>query len=356
LIEKPAASAPWLSADELEQLARRRLPADVYDYVAGGAGEELTLAANRQAFERLRLRPRVLTGVSRASTETSLLGMKWAAPIFISPMGTPAHDLVHPHGVAGTAAAADDNRVGYMLSASSAASLDIPGENLVCQVYVIDREGTAELVSEAARRGYRAVCLTVDVPVPGLRRRNLRHGRGLPAGQADAARDGFANPEFYARPVTWDDVEWLRSLSPLPLLVKGVMTAEDARLALDHGAQGVVVSNHGGRQLDHALATIDVLPEVVEEVAGRAAVLVDGGVRTSTDLVVALALGADAVGLGKAVMWALAANGRDGVSGFIRFLIDDLARTMTLIGAGAVTDLGPAFVDRRYSPLPQTRR
>ncbi len=336
----------WLSAAELEASARRKLEPATYDYVAGGAGEELTLAANRQGFERLRLRPRVLVDVSSVSPATSLLGMELTAPIFVSPMGTPSHRLVHPESVEGTAGGAADAGVGYMLSASTAETLDVPGEDRICQINILGRAATADLVARASSAGYRAICATVDVPVAALRRRNLRHGIG-PGREAEAGSRGFADPTFSA-PATWDDIEWLRSITALPVLVKGIMTAEDARIAMDVGVTGVVVSNHGGRQIDHALGTIDVLPEVVEAVAGRGPVLLDGGVRTSTDVVIALALGAAAIGMGRPVMWALAVGGRRGVADFLRMIVSDLVRTMCLIGVRSVDELTPAFVDHRW--------
>jgi (S)-3,5-dihydroxyphenylglycine transaminase len=343
----------WLSADELEELAKLRLEPASYDYIAGGAGEELTLAANRSGFDRLRLRPRILTGVGPVSTQANFLGTTLAAPLYVAPMGGPAHALVHPDGVAGTARGAADAGVAYMLSASSSPTLSIPGEARICQVYLVDRDATVRLLVEAKGLGYRAVCLTVDVPVSALRRRNLRHGKGVPAGTVDPVRGGFSNPEFYARPTSWKDIDWLRSITDLPILVKGVMTAEDAHIAAELGVDGVVVSNHGGRQIDHALGTIEVLPEVVEAIGGRAAVLIDGGVRTATDVAIALALGADIVGIGKAVMWAYAAAGAPGVANFLRSIIADLARTMALLGVASVADLSPSFVDMRHSRAPQ---
>jgi 4-hydroxymandelate oxidase len=337
----------WSSANDLEALARERLGPAVYDYVAGGAGEELTLAANRASFERIRLRSRVLVDVTRVNTRAEILGMSLAAPLFVAPMGTPSHRLVHPDAVSGTAGGAADAGVGYMLSGSSAETLDIPGENKICQINILERDATADLVARAASAGYRAVCVTVDVPVAALRRRNLRHGIE-PGREAEAGSAGFASPAFSA-PTTWQDIDWLRSVTPLPLLIKGITTPEDARLALEHGAAGIVVSNHGGRQLDHALGTIEVLPEVVEAVAGRGVVVLDGGVRTSTDVAIALALGADAVGMGKAVMWALGAGGRPAVANFLRSIVADLARTLALMGVTSVAALDRTHVDLRHS-------
>jgi isopentenyl diphosphate isomerase/L-lactate dehydrogenase-like FMN-dependent dehydrogenase len=339
----------WLSADELEELARRRLEPATYDYIAGGSGDERTLAANRRGFELLALRPRILTGVQNVSTQATLFGMSLAAPMFVSPMGGPVHTLVHPDGVLGTARGAAQAGIAYMVSGSSAPTLDLPGEARICQVYLIDRDATTRLLGEAEQLGYRAICVTADVPVSALRRRNLRHDKGVPAGPVQPIRDGFANPEFYARSTTWKEVEWMRSITKLPLIVKGVMTGEDAHIAVELGIDGVVVSNHGGRQLDHALGTIEVLPEVVDVVAGKAAVLIDGGVRTSTDIAIALALGAHAVGMGKAVMWAYAAAGAPGVANFLKSIITDLTRTMALLGVATVSNLGPAFVDDRHA-------
>jgi 4-hydroxymandelate oxidase len=289
----------------------------------------------------------VLVDVTTVSTRTKLLGMDLTAPVFVSPMGTPSHRLVHPDSVNGTASGAADAGVAYMLSGSSAETLDIPGANRICQINILERDSTADLVARAGAAGYHAICVTVDVPVAALRRRNLRHGIE-PGREAEAGSAGFANPAFSA-PTMWKDIEWLRSVTPLPVLIKGIMTGEDARLAIESGVAGVVVSNHGGRQLDHALGTIDVLPEVVEAVGKRGMVLIDGGVRTSTDIAIALALGADAVGMGKAVMWALGAGGRSAVANFLRSTVADLTRTLALMGVTSVDALEPVHVDTRFA-------
>lgn len=349
----PAEARPpprWLSAEELEDEARRLLPASVYDYVAGGAGEEQSLRENRLAFERLRLRPRVLTGTAGSTAKVTLWGRQFAAPLFVAPMGGPSHELVRPGGVDQAAAGAADADVGYMVSASSVPTLELPGQGLVCQVYLNDRDATLRLLKRAEALGYLAACLTVDVPTTALRRRNLRHNVAVPDPGGRATNGGFANPSAYARAVTWDDVAWLVSVTSLPLLVKGLMTAEDARLAAEAGAAGVVVSNHGGRQLDATMGTVDALPEVVRAVGGEVSILLDGGVRSSTDIAIALALGADAVGIGKAVMWALAAGGREGVANYLRFLTEDLERSLTLLGVADIGGLTAAHVDRRLAP------
>jgi (S)-3,5-dihydroxyphenylglycine transaminase len=350
-----SALQPWLSAGELEELARLRLTPAVYDYIAGGAGEERSLAENRAAFERLRLRPRVLAGLRSVATKVNLFGRELAAPVFIAPMGGPSHHLVHPQGVAEMAAGAAASGLGYMVSASSVPTLELSGDALVCQVYLNDREQTARLVADAERLGYAAVCLTVDVPVAALRRRNLRHGTGVPDPKGAKEKAGFSNPAVYAAATDWRDVEWLRTITNLPVLVKGIMTGEDARLAVDAGVAGVVVSNHGGRQLDATLGTVDALPEVVDAVAGRGLVMLDGGVRSATDVVCALALGADAVAIGKAAMWALAAGGRDAVTAYLQSIVSDLARSLMLLGAPSVDALGPEHVDTRFS-FPGRRR
>jgi len=340
---------PWLSADELEELARLRLTPAAYDYIAGGAGEERSLAENRAGFERLRLRPRVLAGLESTTTRATIFGRELDAPIFVAPMGGPSHHLVHPQGVAEMAAGAAEARLGYMVSASSVPTLDLPGGALVCQVYLNNREQAVGLIQESETRGYAAICLTVDVPVAALRRRNLRHGTGVPDPKGPSEQRGFANPAVYAAPTSWRDVEWLCSITKLPVMVKGIMTAEDARLAVEAGVAGVVVSNHGGRQLDATLATIDALPEVAEAVAGRARVLLDGGVRSATDVACAIALGANGVGIGKAAMWALAAGGRPAVTTYLQSIASDLARIQMMLGVARVDSLGPEHIDRRFA-------
>ncbi len=343
-----------VNLDDVEAAARERLPAAAADYIAGGAEDEVTLRANRQAFEALVLRPRVLVDVSTRSLETAVLGQAMPMPVLIAPTGF--QRLAHPDGELATARAAGAEGVCLVLSTFSTASLEevaAAGGPRWFQLYVHrDRGLTADLVRRAEAAGYSALVLTVDLPVLGRRERDLRNGFSLPTdlrlgnfalatsaalhgveqGSALAAfHEGLRDPAF-----TWEDVDWLRSVSRLPLILKGVLRADDARRGVDHGAAGIIVSNHGGRQLDGAASGIGALPEVVEAVGGEVEVLVDGGVRRGVDVVRALAVGARAVLIGRPVLWGLAWDGEAGVRRVLRMLRDELDTAMALVGAPTV--------------------
>ncbi len=337
----PAEAAPGtlpVNLEEYEPLARAVLPPHVYDFVAGGAEDERTVARNRAAFARLLLRPRVLAGIRQPSLATTVLGQTVALPVLLAPTGE--HCLVHPEGETATARAA--GAAGTVLIVSTASSLPLeavaaasalPG--LWFQLYALeDRDATAALVRRAAAAGYRALVLTVDTPVLGRREREIRSGyavrRALHRGNFP---DGRVPPHAT---LTWEDLDWLRSLSPLPLVVKGVMRGDDAARAVAHGAAGVIVSNHGGRQLDGVPATLEVLEEVVQAVADRAEVYLDGGVRRGTDVLKALALGARAVCIGRPYLWGLAVAGQAGVERVLALLREELAVAMHLAGCADV--------------------
>jgi 4-hydroxymandelate oxidase len=317
--------------DALEAAARSRLERGVYDYIAGGADAERTVADNLAAWSRLRLRPRVLRDVGEVSTATTLLGSEVPTPLMVAPMAY--HRMVHPDGEAASAA------VRWF------------------QVYVVrDRGWTAELVARAAAAGYRALVLTVDVPLLGRRLRDLRNDFRLPTGLKPANAPPVAEPDRrraadvlaqvgqFDPGLTPDNVGWLAERSGLPVVVKGVLRGDDAVACLDAGAAGVVVSNHGGRQLDTAVATADALPEVVAAVGDRVEVYVDGGVRRGTDVVKALALGARAVLVGRPVLWGLAAGGAAGAERLLSGLAADLRLAMVLCGAVDVGRLTPDLV------------
>lgn len=348
--------SPAMDLVELEQRARTLLAPTAYDYIAGGADDERTLADNAAAWGRVRLRPRVLRDVALVDSSTTVLGTPVSLPVLVAPMAY--HRLVHDEGeeatAAGTAAA------GTVLVASTLATTSLedvaaaaPGSPQWFQLYVHrDRGFTAELVARAGQAGYRALVLTVDLPVLGYRPRDERNRFTLPEGMVMAnvgrsteATDGSAIALYAAGELdpslTPADVEWLRGLTTLPVLVKGVLRADDARTCVDEGAAGIVVSNHGGRQLDSAVAGADALPEVVHAVAGRAEVLVDGGVRRGTDVVKALAMGARAVLLGRPVLWALATGGADGVTALLGGMREEVVRAMALCGCPTVADVGP---------------
>jgi len=342
----------------LEAQARATLPEPVYDLFAGGAGDEVTMADNLAAWQRLWLRPSQLTGAVPAETAVELLGARLNAPLLLAPVA--ALRLLHREGEAGAARAAESAGIGYCLSTRATTDLaDVaraaPGVVRWFQLYVQrDRGRVTDVLQRAKAHRYRHVVLTVDLPVGGRRERELRHGPiPLPAGVRLAshlgvdAPGGVKPPAGGWAPLTWADVGWVREASGLDVVVKGVLTAEDARLALDHGAAAIVVSNHGGRQIDGCVPTAVALPEVVEAVAGRAPVLVDGGIRSGADVVRALALGAQAVLVGRPWLWGLATDGRDGVRQVLDALVDDLRRTLSLIGARTPQQVGRHHVKLR---------
>ncbi|MBD0421123.1 aminotransferase class I/II-fold pyridoxal phosphate-dependent enzyme [Streptomyces sp. TRM S81-3] len=353
---------PALTVADFAERARSRMEPAVWDFVEGGAGEERTLAANLRAFDRVRLRPRVLTGAGVPSLATTVLGRRWAAPLAVAPMAY--HTLMHPEGETATARAAGDLGVPLVVSTFAgrpfeeiAAAAQAP---LWLQVYCFrDRETTRRLVERAERAGFEALVLTVDAPRLGRRLRDERNGFRLPRGitPANLPVGDYSSPAEHGRRgldpgMDWSVPAWLRSVSRLPVLVKGVLTAEDAVRARAAGADGIVVSNHGGRQLDGAPATLDVLAEIAAAVGGHTPLLLDGGVRRGSDVLAALALGADAVLVGRPVLHGLAAGGRDGVAGVLRLFTDGLADAMALTGTATVADAGPALL--RTPPVPPT--
>jgi 4-hydroxymandelate oxidase len=343
----------------LEQAARARLEPAVYDYLAGGADAELTLADNLAAWARLRLRPRVLRDVRRVDTATSVLGTRLPTPILVAP--TAYHGLLHPDGELATAAGAAAAGSLLVLSTQSNRSLEevarhAPGAPRWFQVYVhVDHGFTEELVGRAAAAGYSALVLTADLPVYGNRQRDVRNRLQFPPdmvlGNAverfPAGGDVFAHASRFDAGLEPAAIAWLRDRSGLPVLVKGVLRGDDAEAFVAAGAAGIVVSNHGGRQLDTALAAADALPEVAAAVDGRALVLVDGGVRRGTDVVKALCLGAGGVLVGRPVLWGLATGGADGVRAVLLGLQEELQRAMALCGAVGLAELTPDLLAGR---------
>ncbi len=341
---------------KLESQARELLPEPYFDYYAGGAGEEQTIADNAAAWRSLWIRPRVMVDVGAVDTSCTLLGDRLTAPIAVAPMA--AQCLLHADGEVAAARAAADAGALYCLSSRSTTDLAEVAAQATCplwfQLYVSgDRERSAQVIARAAEHGYRAVLLTIDMPVPGRRERELRHGDyPFPEGVALTSHLGYDLVDE-TKPVggwdaslTWADIAWVREAGGLPVLVKGVLTAEDAVAAVAAGADGIVVSNHGGRQLDGCVPTAAALPEVVAAVAGRVPVLVDGGIRDGGDVLRALALGADAVLLGRPVGWGLATGGRDGARAVLEAFGADLRRVMALTGCPALADIGRERVRR----------
>ena len=330
----------FLTVDDFEPVAREVLAPDVYDFYAGGAGDEWTLAENRRAFDDWVIRPRVLTGAYPPDPSTELLGTRIDFPVLVAPWAY--QKMAHPDGEPATARAAERAGTIMVVSSTTVDFLeDVAAASAFAkwwQLYLFtDREATEDMIQRVHEAGYSALCLTVDLPVSGLRHRDSRSGFPMPIGLPGS--DLVFEPNL-----SWADLAWIRERSSLPLLLKGILTAEDARLAVEHGVDGIVVSNHGGRQLDGVAATITVLPEVVDAVQGRVPIIVDGGVRRGTDVLKALALGASAVGVGRPACWGLAADGEQGVLAVLNILRDEFENAMTLAGVGSVAEIGPSLV------------
>lgn len=345
---------------DLREAAEKRLPPEVWAYVEGGAGEEFTLGDNRAAFQRWRLRPRTLRGIGTVDLRTTLLGTPVASPVFISP--TAYHGLIHPSAEVGTARAAGTSGVLAMFSTLSSRSLEeisqaTPSGPKWFQLYLQSEfRVTRNLVERAERAGYGALVVTVDAPVLGSRDRQTRDGVAIrstvPIGNGPEVLPPARGPEFreglYEFPadatLAWEVLTQLRDVSKLPLVVKGILTAQDARRAVESGARAVVVSNHGGRQLDRVMTGLDALPEVVAAVGDRAEVYVDGGVRRGSDVLTALALGARGIGIGRPVLWALAVGGDAGVTRLFTLLNGELAVSMMLAGRRSLDEVDSSLL------------
>ncbi|WFE35920.1 alpha-hydroxy acid oxidase [Micromonospora sp. WMMD975] len=347
----PAGGPVPTCLDDFAALARAVLPADVWDYVDGGSGTETALAANRAALDRVAVLPRMLAGVDEPSTEAPLPGGRYALPVAVAPMAY--QRLLHPDGEPALAAAAGAAGVPYAASTLSSTPIEeiaAAGATVWFQLYWLrDRALVSDLLDRALAAGCAAVVVTVDVPVLGRRLRDARNGfalpphvtaANLPGGRDDLAHQGTPGVSavakhtgaVFAPALSWADLAWLRERTPVPLLVKGILDARDAVRAADVGVDAVVVSNHGGRQLDAAPASASVLPDVVEAVGERCAVLLDSGVRGGVDVLRALALGASGVLVGRPLLWALAAGGRAGAEAALALLAAELRDALILSG------------------------
>jgi L-lactate dehydrogenase (cytochrome) len=375
-----------INIDDLRRLAMRRLPRAVFDFADGGAEDEQTLRANRADFAKLTLRPKILVDVSKRDQSTTILGTPVSSPLILAPTGLAG--MLWAKGEMAAARAAARHDVIFTLSTLGACSVEDVAEAsngpLWFQLYVMkDREVTRALVERAQRAGYRALCLTVDLPVLGQRERDLRNGATIPPkitvrNVVDVLRRPgwlrrvWLGPEITFRnfvgssaaltsdagtlwqyvnslndaSVTWDDLAWFRSLWPGPIALKGVVTAEDARRAVSEGIEAIIVSNHGGRQLDSLPSAIEALPEIVDAVGDRAEVILDGGVRRGTDVVKALALGARACMIGRPMLYGLGAAGQAGVERSIEILKAELDRALALLGRPTLADLDRTAVRR----------
>jgi isopentenyl diphosphate isomerase/L-lactate dehydrogenase-like FMN-dependent dehydrogenase len=342
-----------LNVADYEALARERLAPGPYGYYAGGAGDEVTLRENLEAFRRWKLRPRMLVDVETCTTATTVLGQEISMPLLVAPVAF--QRVAHPDGepaMARAASAAGTIMCVSTLATSTPAEVAATGARLWFQLYVFRDEGvTRALIAQARDHGYGALVLTIDAPVRGNRERDLRSGFAIPddVTVASIGRGGMTPMQVFdmiSPSLTWRDLERIAAEAELPLLVKGVLTHEDATLACEHGAAAIVVSNHGGRQLDGVAATVDALPEVVEAVDGRVEVLVDGGIRRGTDVVKALALGARAVLAGRAPLWGLAADGEAGARHVLELLRAEILGALQLAGVTSPAGVGRDHVAR----------
>jgi isopentenyl diphosphate isomerase/L-lactate dehydrogenase-like FMN-dependent dehydrogenase len=353
-----------LNVRDYERIFEETLDAGAFGYFSGGADDEITLRDNVAAFRRWRLRPRMLVDVSAASVETTVLGIPVTMPLLVSP--TAFQRMAHPDGEPATArAAAAAGTVMTLSTIATAAPAEVaaaaPGAPRWFQLYWFKDEAvTRSLVDQAVESDFKAIVLTIDAPgTLGRRERDLRTGftveEPIPAFAAATGRPSGATPaevfSLIESCLAWRDLEKLRGMSDLPLLVKGVLTREDARLAADAGVDGIVVSNHGGRQLDTVLAGIDALPEVVDEVGGEVEVFVDGGVRRGSDVVKALALGARAAMIGRPALWGLAAGGEQGVRDVLEMFRREIALAMTLAGCSGCASVTRDHVQDGPAPI-----
>jgi 4-hydroxymandelate oxidase len=356
-----AALERCLNVADLEVIARRRMPRAYFDYYAGGAEDERTLAANRAAFDRYALFPRVLVDVSRVDLAVEVLGARLAMPILLAPAAY--QRLAHPEGEIATARAAGAAGTLMAVSTLATASLEevaaAAGGPLWFQLYVYrDRAISKQLIARAEAAGYRALVVTVDTPRLGRRERDLKSRFTLPRGVSignfkDSGRlarwDAHGGMAAYASreldpSLTWEALEWMRGQTRLPIVVKGVLRADDAARAAAAGVAGVWVSNHGGRQLDGAQAAILALPAVVAAVGGRAEVYVDGGFRRGADVLKALALGARAAFIARPYLWGLAAGGEPGVRRVLDLMRDELEAAMALAGCPAIAAVDTSLI------------
>jgi isopentenyl diphosphate isomerase/L-lactate dehydrogenase-like FMN-dependent dehydrogenase len=346
-----------LDLNAFEPLARRRMAPDAFDYYAGGAMDETTLRESVSAFSKWRLRPRVLNDVSNIDMNAEVLATSVSLPLGLGPAAL--QGLADPEGEVATARAAAEAGVIFCLSTLGSRTIEEVGAashgRKWFQLYIgQDRNMSRSLVERAEAAGFEAMVVTVDLPVVGYRERDLKNrftvAPELYGNLATADAEGRPFHEvvgFVSDPsLSWADLAWVRQVTALPLVIKGILTSEDARLAVEHGGDGIVVSNHGGRQLDRAIASIDALEEVAQAVGGRAEIYLDGGVRRGSDVVTALALGARSVFIGRPYLWALAAGGQAGVARALELIAAEIENAMALLGTRNIAEITRTHVIR----------
>jgi len=327
-------TAALITLDDYERDARACVPPAAWEYIQSGAADEMTAAWNREAYGRIQLSQRVLRDVHTIDTRLKLLGHDLAHPIILAPVA--AQVLVHPDGEVATADAARETKAGMMLSSYTSRHIEdvakVGPRPLWFQLYMQERSATRALIARVVEAGVSALCLTVDTPTSGARDRQ--------------ARSGFQFPELPYRtvepgdnPCTWDDIGWIQPAAGIPLILKGILHPDDAEMAIQAGAAAIVVSNHGGRNLDTLPATIDALPRIVDRVGGRIPILIDGGIRRGTDVLKALALGATAVMIGRPYIYGLAVGGAAGAAAVIEILRREFEQAMALTGRATIASI-----------------
>jgi lactate oxidase len=351
-----------VNLDELEQQAKQQLDQASYDFVAGGAGSEQTLRANREAFQKITIMPRVLTGIKEADTSMNLLGQRLSMPIYVTPMAN--HGVVHSLAEVGSAQGARKAGTLFVAPTGSNKTMEevaaaIKGGPRWFQLYFNKDPGVNEqLLQRAEKAGYSAIVLTVDLPVLGIRDRNVRNSFML---SKDLSRSNVSSERYLAATrslqsltagikddLSWDDYEWTRKHTALPVLIKGILSPDDAEEAVKRKVPAIIVSNHGGRQLDTSFGAIEALRPIVERVKGKTRILFDSGIRRGTDVFKALALGAEAVGVGRPVLWGLALYGAEGVAAVLEHLRVELVNVMRLAGTAQLADITPEYVKAEY--------
>lgn len=328
-----------VTLDDYEREARGSISPAAWEYIHSGAADEHTLRWNRDAFARIKLSPRVGRDVSTVDTRTTLLDHELAHPVLLAPVA--AHTLAHPDGEVATADAARETKAGMVLSSYTSRPIEevlaVGPRPLWFQLYLQERAATRELTARIATLGFSALCLTVDTPTSGARDRQTRSGFEFPALPYRTVEPGD-------NPCTWEDIAWIREAAPIPLVLKGILHPDDAEQAIIAGAAAIIVSNHGGRNLDTVPATIDALPRVAERVAGRVPVLIDGGIRRGTDVLKALALGATAVLIGRPYIYGLAVAGAAGAAAVIEILRRELTQAMALTGRATIGSIDHSVI------------
>ena len=340
----PSASSAFLTLHELVKKARQKLTLDDWDYIVGGTETETTLQRNRMALDTIAFRPRVLRDVSHIDPSTHFLGRTLRLPLMMAPVGS--LELFAAEAAAASAQAAQRYEIAHMLSSVCAPGMQAvaqaaPEALRIFQLYVYGDAGWIDdMIGQAIETGNQAFCLTVDMALYSRRERDIA--------KRNIRRSVVPGREFLAR-LNWKDIERIRAKHAIPLILKGIATAEDAVMAVEHGIDMVYVSNHGGRQLDHGLGSMDVLPEIVQAVAGRAKIIVDGGFNRGSDIVKAIALGADMVGMGRMQCIGLAADGADGVVRMLELLEQEVRICMGLLGVNTLSELNPSYVRATYA-------